>query len=571
MIFALPYEVVFSGLDNPKALRAVQDASDLIALQSRPPASINGIRYRIQGDLPQMLEVLRAFGYYDAEISTEVEEKNETAEVTIKIHSGPQYTLRSYEVFKGDCTIPAQIACCPNFTPEKLGLQLGSSVLSVNIVNAELNLLSELARCGYPLASIEKRKVIVDMQEKDVEAATCIDEGPYAKFGPMSIFGLKTVKSDFVLDRITWKEGQGYSSDFVEHTQKRLLNSDLFSSVLISHGDQLDENGEIPIRLRLSEAKHRQIALGIFYATVDGPGGMFNWTNRNLRGVGETLSLNGEFSKRYLTGILTYKKRDLFMEDQDLKLLAQIERQEIKAFTSFIYRFASLLEQSVDRRRTFSIGIEAQHINVANSANNGSYDALDLPILARYDTVEDLLNPIQGYSIVYQPHFFQLVGSGNHRFMKQRLTMTFYLPLIQKWFVFAGRLQFGSIAGARQKNIPLPLLFLGGSEDDLRGYRYLTVSPLNDKNKPLGGRSAIFLSAETRFRFGNIGIVPFADFGTVTFDELPTVDAKWFKSIGIGLRYFAFFGPLRFDVGFPLDRRSIDPAFRIYASIGQTF
>ena len=101
----------------------------------------------------------------------------------------------------------------------------------------------------------------------------------------------------------------------------------------------------------------------------------------------------------------------------------------------------------------------------------------------------------------------------------------------------------------------------------------MTVSPLNEHRKPYGGRSAIFLTAETRFRFTEtIGIVPFADFGTVTFSELPTVDAKWFKSVGVGLRYFTFFGPLRLDVGFPLDRRKgVDPAFRIYASIGQTF
>ena len=142
-----------------------------------------------------------------------------------------------------------------------------------------------------------------------------------------------------------------------------------------------------------------------------------------------------------------------------------------------------------------------------------------------------------------------------------------------KRFIFAGRLQFGSIAGARRENVPLPLLFLGGSEDDLRGYRYLTVSPLDKHRKPFGGRSAIYFTAETRFRVTEtIGIVPFADFGTVTFSELPDFHAKWFKSVGVGLRYFTFFGPLRADIGFPLDRREgVDPAFRIYASIGQTF
>ncbi len=568
---AIPYEVTFVGLNNEKTLQSIRDAADLITLQERPPPSINGIRYRIAGDIPDMLKVLRAYGYYEAAITSDVQIQDEIAQVTIFIHAGPQYTLSSYEVFHGDCTLPAEIPCCIPLTPENLGLSLGSPAQSVAIVNAELNLLNQLARCGYPLASIEKRRVIVDMEEKKVEAAACIDEGPLSKFGPLTIFGLKGVKPRFVLERVGWEEGQMYSSDDVAHAQKRLLDSDLFSSVLISHDGKLDESGELPIKMRLSEAKHRQIALGVFYATVDGPGGIFTWTHRNLRGLGESVSLNGEFSKRYLAGTLTYKKPDLFMEDQNLRAVGQIERQDIKAFIAFIYRFASYLDQKVDNRRNFSMGLEVQHINVADSANNGTYNLIDLPIFSRYNTADDLLNPTKGYSIVYQPHFFQSLDHGHQHFIKQRLTTTFYIPLKKNWLIFAGRCQFGSIAGVKQRNVPLPLLFLGGSEDDLRGYRYLTVSPLNENDKPLGGRSAIFLSVEPRFRFGNIGIVPFADFGTVTFSELPTVDAKWFKSIGVGLRYFAFFGPLRLDVGFPLDRRKIDPAFRIYASIGQTY
>lgn len=565
LLFALPYEVTFVGLDNEKALASVRDAADLITLQERPPASVNGIRYRIAGDIPEMLKVLRAYGYYDATITSDVTVENETAQVTIYLHTGPQYKIRSYQVFQGvDCKELNPI------NPEVLGIKAGSPALSFSIVNAELNLLSELSRCGYPLASIEKRKVIVDMEQKDVEAAACIDQGPFSKFGPMSIFGLKTVKPEFILSRIAWEEGKTYSSDDVQHTQKRLLDSDLFSSVLISHDGKLDENGQLPMKMRLSEAKHRQISLGVFYATVDGPGGVFNWTHRNLRGLGESVSLNGEFSKRYLAGTLTYKKPDFWVEDQTLRGMAQIERQDITAFIAFTYRFATFLERKWDVKTNFSCGLEVQHINVADSASNGRYNLIDLPIFIRYNTSDDLLNPTKGYTIVYQPHFFQSLDHGGQHFVKQRITTTFYLPLKAKWFVFAGRIQVGSIAGARQRNVPLPILFLGGSEDDLRGYRYLTVSPL-DGDKPLGGRSAIFISAEPRFRFGNIGIVPFADFGTVAFNELPTVDTKWFKSVGLGLRYFAFFGPLRLDIGFPLDRRSIDPAFRIYASIGQTY
>jgi translocation and assembly module TamA len=40
---------------------------------------------------------------------------------------------------------------------------------------------------------------------------------------------------------------------------------------------------------------------------------------------------------------------------------------------------------------------------------------------------------------------------------------------------------------------------------------------------------------------------------------------------GVGLRYHTDFGPIRFDVAVPLDRREADNAFELYISIGQAF
>jgi translocation and assembly module TamA len=54
--------------------------------------------------------------------------------------------------------------------------------------------------------------------------------------------------------------------------------------------------------------------------------------------------------------------------------------------------------------------------------------------------------------------------------------------------------------------------------------------------------------------------------------EFPKFDGKWLKSVGIGLRYFSFLGPLRLDVGFPLNKRKhLDDNYRTLISIGQTF
>ncbi len=76
-----------------------------------------------------------------------------------------------------------------------------------------------------------------------------------------------------------------------------------------------------------------------------------------------------------------------------------------------------------------------------------------------------------------------------------------------------------------------------------------------------------------RFRVSRtIGIVPFFDMGAVSLTELPQIKEKWYKSLGLGIRYFTFLGPIRFDIAFPLDKRDgIDSTYRVLASIGQTF
>ena len=41
--------------------------------------------------------------------------------------------------------------------------------------------------------------------------------------------------------------------------------------------------------------------------------------------------------------------------------------------------------------------------------------------------------------------------------------------------------------------------------------------------------------------------------------------------VGVGVRYDLGFGPIRFDIAAPLNRRTGDPPFQIYISIGQAF
>jgi translocation and assembly module TamA len=569
----LHYDVRFYGVTDPSVLKALESSSELILLQDQPPASINGLHYRAKADIPSLLKVLKAFAYYEAEISYEIQAEGDSLEVDLYVHMGSLFRLRSYEIFHGDCTQPLELSRC-TFCLEDLGLNYGEAADSTSIVRAENAVLTELARCGYPLAYIDKRRVLVDMKDAEVDASVCVQEGPLSEFGPSSFFGLKSVHPRFLERKVAWREGEVFNLDLIEETQNRLLKTDLFSSVLVSYAEELDGAGELPLKIRLAEAKHRSVSLGVSYATIVGPGGSFSWSHRNFRGVGEKLSLSGEASTRFIGGKLLYQKPDFLRFDQSLTMEAEAQRESIRPYLSFTYGQSNMLERQLDNQRTVAIGLKGQYITVHESANNGNFFLLGLPIYMKYTTADSPVDPTKGYFISYLGTPYQSLQKADVQFVKQRIVVNFYFPLMEKKrMVLALHSEFGSVAGTDQKNVPLPKLLLGGSQDDLRGYTYKTVSPLNPRGQPLGGRAAIFTSIELRVRITEtIGLVPFADFGTVSLKEWPEVSQKWFKSVGGGVRYYTFFGPLRLDVGFPLNpRKGLDTWGKVYASIGQSF
>lgn len=571
--FSLNYEVRFIGLEDKAALNALLGASELVLLQKRPPVSINGLKYRANADIPILLQVLKSYAYYDARISTSIINENQEFIVNVQIEPGPQFSLESYRVYSGDCKELFNADQCPNLTPEKLGLTIGSPALSQNIIDAELNVLNELSRCAHPLAYIDKRRVTVDMQTNQVVADSCVQTGPFAKFGATSVFGTENVLPKFIQNKIFWDEGCPYNSDLVEKTQKKLLSSELFSSVLITHAENVDSMGNLPMKIRVSEANYKKITLGAFYATVNGPGGNITWTNRNFRKMGEIVTFKLEYAQKSYAGQILYKKPDFLRFDQTYKAYAEVNHENITAYKSQLYRLANYIERKTSSKGFFSVGLKMDYIQVRDSATNGDYYLFGAPIFGKYEYIDDPLDPKSGFSIAYSATPYQSLKSTSVQFAKQRITGTCYIPIIpSKNLSLALRVQAGSIAGTSRQNVPLPKLFLGGSEDELRGYKYQTVSPL-EGHKPLGGRSAIYATAEMRIKlFNKIGIVPFFDTGTVTDRQMPILTTSWLNSVGVGLRYFAFFGPLRFDVGFPLNRRDgIDSFYQIYASVGQSF
>ena len=69
---------------------------------------------------------------------------------------------------------------------------------------------------------------------------------------------------------------------------------------------------------------------------------------------------------------------------------------------------------------------------------------------------------------------------------------------------------------------------------------------------------------------GAVSVVPFLDAGSVSQDVIPDFD-EIKLGVGVGLRYHTGFGPLRLDVGVPLNPGPDDSPVAVYVSLGQAF
>ena len=144
-------------------------------------------------------------------------------------------------------------------------------------------------------------------------------------------------------------------------------------------------------------------------------------------------------------------------------------------------------------------------------------------------------------------------------------------------FVFASGVRWGWLHGI--SGVPPITIFdrffdAGGSQT-VRGYAEDSLSAVEipGVDAPVGGTKLLILNQEIRFPLFSRWLqgAAFIDAGnTFKWDTSIRLD-ELAVGAGFGIRIMTPFAPIRIDVGYPLDRRPQDRAYRVYFSIGQIF
>ena len=566
------YDVQIKGNAPESLIDTVKSNSQLFLSKEIPVNNESALRQRAAADLPNLMAILHNSALFNAKIDFEFNFSNHPWLVMIHIETGPVYSLKDFHIHPpGEQPLPL----LEEIPLKELGIILDQPAYLKNILAAEELLIKRMAASGYPLAKIVNKEVIADQSAHTISAILYLDSGPLARYGDTTITGLSKVDESVVRKKIAWNKGDTYNPCLLEQTQAALEASGLFSSISISHSDQLSD-GEVflPIVIDVAEARHRSIGWGLAYNTERGPGVTAEWEHRNFRERGERLRFNTTLWERTQDISLIYVTPDYLRPKQDLLWIAECHRDKTRGFTESSFSLSRIIERQWSEETKISYGMMYKALRDTRSEPKGDYSLFKTPLHLRWSNANSLLDPTRGATVNLRiTPSAQLI---KHPFIYSinTLVTSFYLPLSQDArYVLASKVTLGSILGSSRRLIPASERFYEGTESTLRGYRYLTVSPLNEDYKPIGGRSMMIYSGELRVRASDsIGWALFYEIGNVYSSILPRFDKKLLQSAGFGIRYHTLAGPLRFDIAFPLTpRRHIDKAFQVYLSIGQAF
>ena len=207
------------------------------------------------------------------------------------------------------------------------------------------------------------------------------------------------------------------------------------------------------------------------------------------------------------------------------------------------------------------------------------------------DTRDDVLNPERGTFVSGEGSVASRALGGQVGFLKSYLQGFWFRRLpVRTRAIFATRIAVG--LGGRVvtsadsqgepgslEDLPASERFFAGGDTTIRGFALDTAGALNTispEGFPRGGNALLLLNGELRVPvWGDLGAAFFLDGGNV-FNRVTEVDlAELRGSAGFGVRYQSPIGPIRFDLGFKLDRRNIagrlESGHALHFSIGQAF
>jgi outer membrane protein insertion porin family len=456
---------------------------------------------------------------------------------------------------------------------------------------------------GFAYANISPQTQ-VDEKRRIIDLTFDVQPGIKCRFEKIEVVGNDKTRDKVVRRELRFYEGETFSGAAIRTSKGRVMSLGFFETAEITTKKGSAED-LIVASVEVKEKATGSFQLGAGFSSYENFILTGQISQQNFFGWGQTLSLQVQWSSVRQLGQIQFVEP--YFLDTRWTFAFDVYATE-SFYTSFnrravggnmtwgyelsglapIWSFASRLEDmrvfGTYTNEYVSVTGGAQY--VYNQYRSGTTSSMRFSW--QWDKRDNRIFPTSGFflnaSAEYAPPALApttLFGQKVNLFSRYAVDIRAYRPLFFG-VVAKAKLTLGMIRNwDAEHGVPISENFYAGGINSLRGYRMLSISPTEkvpanpyDPNSPLatiaiGGNKQAIINFELEFplvQSSGIKGVLFADAGNVfkagSWND-PAVPFSLYKSVGLGFRWFSPMGPLRFEWGFPLNRRR-DPITGAY-------
>ena len=538
-------------------------------------------------------------GYIDHKIDEPVILRDRDGlEVVIRVDEGQQYRVGKVEI-GGDLLQDGKQML------RKVKLTTGQIFRGSRLREDITTITDMYSDKGFAFVQVDPVTKI-NAPEKNVDVALVITKGPPVYFNRILVAGNTKTRDKVVRRELEATEQELYSGSKITQSRNALQRTGYFEDVQLTT-KKTAQPDTVDLLVDVKEGPTGTFSIGAGYS--GGSGFLFNAgvSEKNLFGRGQ--SLNGTFAigserqdfivsynepyfndTKVALGITGFNTETDYPDFDERKLgMAVTTSYPLRGFTLPFWgdRKSEALIGSDELNRDAPLtlwdymrGTMAYEFtkdtisNIESGAPNSILDAKGSSLTSAvipgftYDSRDHFFNPTEGTKSLFAVKIAGL--GGDSRFVKADIGGRWYYPLLKdpNWggsYVLAlgGALGYGvGYAKSSSSGHDLPLFerYFPGGINSVRGYADRSLGPKEDGDVVGGDKQAI-MNVELLFpiaeQYGLRGVA-FFDVGQAFSSSQNISWSEFRRSVGMGARWMSPFGPLRVELGFPLNKKPGD-------------
>ncbi len=543
--------------------------------------------FNFQTDIERLKYFYKSKGHLQINVSNPVvtiSEDKKWVFITIKLTEGPRFKINQIS-FTGELL----------FTDSELRKKVmlkPEDIYSEDNLRKDIQLLTEMYQDeGYAFANVLRTLSIVPGENK-VDVDFSFEKGKIAYFGNIVVKGNTKTRDKVVRRELKISEGMRYSGSNLRESKENVNRLGFFepNSVVFNTVARRGRDDILDVEIAVKERNTGQITLGAGYSTASKGFLQASVSQNNFLGYGQVLSFSLQLSGTNQTYNVGFTEPYLF----DSKWTAGADVFQTKNESSKSYDY---LRRGADVRVGYPI-FEYTRAYVTYKLQDTELTNVKDPTIDE-DDENGLASSVQG-SVVYDKrnnkfepsdgHYVRAAVEwtglgGDHRWVQSELEGRYYKSVYGD-LVFRSRLSINKLFKVQDHSIPRTEKYTLGGSRNLRGYGYEDIGPKETRESTdptdskiytfnRGGLFSLVSTLELEHplvREAGLKWVLFFDAGNV-YDKYYGDTGKYtlYTDYGFGFRWFSPIGVLRFEFGFPLDRREGQQPNQFYFDIGQLF